>query len=237
MLDWDVAAQAGGQDSGRREPIEIIGPHLRLSGEVHLGRFSRLSDFVNHSRGHVRVHNARLLRRNGDPTSLVVPELMVNQDEITFVAQAEARPSEARRAPGGGGDPWAGMPGRGGAAGGILGGGQGGPGGLTFAAGPGLAVDKVSRSFVIFTPGHVLTGNVHLHRDATLETFVDAGEPRFVPVTDATARSLADRRVVSRFALMLVNRTQMTAVADAGLSSGDLEAATDQGAGDHLAEG
>lgn len=222
MLDWDVAASAAGHDPGSREHIEIIGPHLRLSGEVDLGRFNRLSDFVNHSRGHVRVHNARLLRRNGDPTSLVVPELMVNQDEITFVAQAEVRVAETRR-PASVGDPWAGIQGRGGAAG-VLGG-----GGLAFASGPGLAVDKVSRSFVIFTPGHVLSGNVHLHRDSTLETFVDANEPRFVPVTDATARSLADRRVISRFALMLVNRTQMTAVADSGLSSKDLEAATDQG--------
>ncbi len=33
-------------------------------------------------------------------------------------------------------------------------------------------------------------------------------------MTDASVRSLADRRIVSHFDLLLVNRTQMTAVAE-----------------------
>ena len=64
-----------------------MGPHLRVSGTISLLRFSRLSDLVNHSRGYVKLTDARLLRRNGEPTNLVVPELMVNQDEITFIGQ------------------------------------------------------------------------------------------------------------------------------------------------------
>ncbi len=42
-------------------------------------------------------------------------------------------------------------------------------------------------------------------------TFVDSPDPRFVAMVDVTARSLADRRVISHFGLVLVNRTQMTA--------------------------
>ena len=34
-------------------------------------------------------------------------------------------------------------------------------------------------------------------------------------MTQVSARSLADRRVVSRFDLLLINRTQMTALAEA----------------------
>ena len=78
----------------RCETIELVGPHLRVIGEISLLRFNRLSDLMNHSRGFVKLSDAQLLRRNGDPTNLVVPELMVNQDEITFVAQKEEHIAE-----------------------------------------------------------------------------------------------------------------------------------------------
>ena len=55
--------------------------------------------------------------------------------------------------------------------------------------------------------------------DMSLANFVDASEPRFIPMTAGTARSLADRRVVSRFDLLLINRTQMTAIAEADQAS------------------
>jgi hypothetical protein len=93
-MDWGRPPDPFGSGSfgqsdapARTEQIELIGPHLRVKGEVGLQRFNRLSDLVNHSRGYIRLADARLLRRNGDPTNLVVPELMVNQDEVTFVAQ------------------------------------------------------------------------------------------------------------------------------------------------------
>ena len=44
-----------------------------------------------------------------------------------------------------------------------------------------------------------------------MATFVDSPDPRFVPMVKVTARSLADRRVISHFAFVLINRTQMTA--------------------------
>ena len=156
-----------------------------MSGTIRLGRFSRLNDLVNHSRGFVRLHDARLLRRNGDPTSLVLPELMVNQDEITFIGQAshvlEAEPDQ------------------------ITG---------ELLTGDRPEIEKAPRRFVVFTPGHAIAGNIHVHAEMTLENFVEASDPRFVPMTMVTARSLADRRVISHFEFLLVNRTQMTAVAE-----------------------
>jgi hypothetical protein len=70
---------------------------------------------------------------------------------------------------------------------------------------------RISRQIVIFTPGHTLTGTVFLFSDTDISTFVDSPDPRFVPMTKVTARSLADRRVISHFGLILINRTQMTA--------------------------
>ena len=168
-----------GQGPDRFETIELVGPHLRVSGEISLLRFSRLSDLINHNRGFVRLTGAQLLRRNGDPTGLVVPELMVNQDEITFIGQkvGEASTSET-----------------------------GLPGGMDRPL-----MERKPRELVIFTPGHTLTGTIYLFAETDVATFVDSPDPRFVPMVNATARSLADRRVISHFGLILVNRTQITA--------------------------
>ncbi len=163
----------------KRETIELVGPHLRVSGEISLLKFNRLSDLINHSRGYVRLADARLLRRNGDPTNLVVQELMVNQDEITFIGQTFPEVSAATTGDAGGMD----RP----------------------------LMQRVPRRLVIFTPGHTLTGTILLFAETDIVSFVDSPDPRFVALVDVTARSLADRRVISHFGLALVNRTQMTA--------------------------
>ena len=182
---WDDTFSA--TTSGHDEPIELVGTHLRLTGKISLGRFGRLSDLINASSGYVHVHEARLLRRNGDPTTLVLPELMVDQDEISFIAQSEAPQPEP------------------GAAGGFL--------EPRFDA---TAAVRKAREFVIFTPGHSVTGKVHVFGETDLAGFVDATDPRFVPVTDATTRSLADRRIISHYPFILMNRTQMIAASEIG---------------------
>jgi hypothetical protein len=168
-----------GQGPDRFETIELVGPHLRVSGEISLLRFSRLSDLINHNRGFVRLTGAQLLRRNGDPTGLVVPELMVNQDEITFIGQKAEDVTSA-------------------------------PTGLAEDMDRPL-MERIPRKLVIFTAGHTLTGTIHAFAEMDIASFVDSPDPRFVALIDVTARSLADRRVISHFGLVLVNRTQMTA--------------------------
>jgi hypothetical protein len=185
---------------GRREAIELVGTHLRLNGIVTLGRFSRLSDMINSSRGYIRVIDARLMRRNGDPTNLILPEMMVDQDEIAFIAQVdpeaavvEADP-DVPAAPASPGDVWSG-------------------GGGAFSSGD---LDRPKREFILFTPGHTVTGKLQIYGGTDIAGFVDASDPRFVPMVDATARSLADRRVISHFKFLLVNRTQMLAASEVG---------------------
>jgi hypothetical protein len=185
MSVWDVptalaTAEPLPSAAGALEEIELVGPHLRVKGTIALGLFHRLSDRLNHSHGYVHVSGARLMRRNGDPTDLVVDELMINPDEITFIAQRTA---------GGAGD---------------------GPSD-DFES----VVARESRRFVFFTEGHTISGSVQVHGESDLASFVEATEPRFVPLTGARARSLADRRVISHYELLLLNRTQTTAVAEA----------------------
>ena len=175
----------GASIGGSQVEVELVGPHLRVGGKVSLGRFGRLSDRVNHTRGFVLMNEARLLKRNGDPTPLVLAELYVNQDEITFIAVMHAGtddqpPSDDDR--------------------------------------DRPLIRKEAHRYVVFTPGHSISGTMHVHREMTLSNFVDTPDPRFIPMTQATTRSLADRRVVSRFDLLLINRTQMTAIASADKS-------------------
>lgn len=181
---WDDTFTAA--TVGLDEPIELVGTHLRLTGHINLGRFGRLTDLINASSGYVRVHDARLLRRNGDPTSLVLPELMVDQDEISFIAQHEAPPPE--------------------------------PGSAIGFIEPVYAATehRKAREFVIFTPGHTVTGKVHVFGQTDLAGFVDSTDPRFVPVTGVTTRSLADRRIISHYDFILMNRTQMIAASEIG---------------------
>ncbi|MEP6638755.1 MAG: hypothetical protein ABJC39_05335 [Chloroflexota bacterium] len=180
---FDLAAT-----TGVSTPIEIVGTNLRLTGTISLGRFGRLTDLINASSGYLRVRDARLLRRNGDPTSLVLPELMIDQDEISYIAQQEADAPEP------------------GSAVGFI---EPSFGGVEIEA-------RKAREFVLFTPGHTVTGKVHVFGQTDLAGFVDSTDPRFVPVTGVTTRSLADTRIVSRYAFVLINRTQMIAAAEVG---------------------
>ena len=186
-MTWDDTPDTTASGDTPDAPIELVGTNLRLMGSVSLGRFGRLTDLINASSGYLRVHDARLLKPNGDPTGLVLAELMVDQDEISFIAQHDAPPPEP------------------GSAGGYI--------EPNFGAAAEL---RKAREFVLFTPGHTLTGKVHLFGQTDLAAFVDSSDPRFVPVTDVTTRSLADPRIVSRYDFVLINRTQMIAAAQVG---------------------
>jgi hypothetical protein len=175
----DPLGSDGPIEPSKYETIELVGPHLRVCGEISLLKFSRLSDLVNHNRGYIRLRDARLLRRNGEPTNLVVQELMVNQDEVTFIGQTAEEISSAPTGDAGGMD----RP----------------------------LMERVPRQLVIFTPGHTLTGTIRLFAETEIGNFVDTPDPRFIAMVDVTARSLADRRVISHFGLALVNRTQIAA--------------------------
>jgi hypothetical protein len=138
------------------------------------------------------VRDAQLLQRNGDASGPVLSELMVDQDEISFIAQSHAAPPEPGSA----------------------------VGFIEPVFGDTIEARK-AREFVMFTPGHTVTGRVHIFGQTDLAGFVDASDPRFVPVTSVTTRSLADRRIVSRYDFVLINRTQMIAAAEA-VSTGDV---------------
>ena len=69
---------------------------------------------------------------------------------------------------------------------------------------------------MLFTPGHTVTGSAHVYGETDLAGFVDTDDPRFIPLTEVTTRSLADRRIISHYKFVLINRTQMIAASETG---------------------
>lgn len=67
---------------------------------------------------------------------------------------------------------------------------------------------------IVVTPGHTLTGEVHLNPEAVLSVFIESKDPFWLPMTDVRARSLADRRVISRYGFALLNRRHIVAATE-----------------------
>jgi hypothetical protein len=81
--------------------------------------------------------------------------------------------------------------------------------------GPGLDfMPKRPSHLIVVTPGHTLTGDVHLNQEAVLSAFLESRSPVWIPMTDVQTRSLADRRVISRYGFALVNRRHIVAATE-----------------------
>jgi hypothetical protein len=154
--------------------IEIVGPHLRVSGWVQLGYHRRLSDYINNHLGLIVLNEATVLRRNGEATRVYAPSIWINLDDVTLVGQlVDDRP----------------------------------PGASDIAR-----VEKHLHTVIAVTQGHTLTGDMHLLPEAVLAGYVESPEPRFVALTDVRTRSLADRRIITRYAFALLNRRHIVAI-------------------------
>jgi hypothetical protein len=156
--------------------VELVGPHLRLSGSIALGRFRRLSDLLNHHEGLIALRNATILRRNGTATRVTTPWIWVSPAEVTLIGES----------------------------------------GSAVAADPSieLRVPKEPHDLVFVTPGHTITGTVHIVTGGQLASFVESSDPPFLALTDARTRSLADRRIIARYGFALLNRRHIVATTE-----------------------
>jgi len=77
------------QPAGTRSRVELIGTHLRVEGSIDLGRFTRVSDYVNILSGFFNLQDVVLLSRTGEPTRINFPEFRVRLDEIAIVGQQD----------------------------------------------------------------------------------------------------------------------------------------------------
>lgn len=158
--------------------VELVGSHLRASGNVDLGNFRRLSDYVNFLTGFFTIRDVTLLSRIGEPTRLTFPDLRVRLDEIAIIGEPDPlmRSSDVTDV-------------------------------------SDAVIVKQRRRLVVTTAAHIVYGFAYLHEEASLTAFVDATEPRFIPLVNVRVRWLADRRLAGRFPFALVQRSHIVAVA------------------------
>jgi hypothetical protein len=64
---------------------------------------------------------------------------------------------------------------------------------------PEFRIAKEPHDLVFVTPGHTMTGQIHLVVGGQLGSFIESDDPPFIPLTDARTRSLADRRIIARY--------------------------------------
>ena len=74
--------------------------------------------------------------------------------------------------------------------------------------------DKRAFTLIVVTPGHTLTGEVYLNPQANLAGYIESPSPPWIPMSDVRTRSLADRRVISRYEFALLNRRHIVAATE-----------------------
>ena len=87
LLVGELEPLAADSPDERRIHVELVGPHLRIMGTAMLGRFRRLSDFVNHEQGLILLRNATVLRRNGTPTRVTAKDIWISPGEVTLIGE------------------------------------------------------------------------------------------------------------------------------------------------------
>ncbi len=74
--------------------------------------------------------------------------------------------------------------------------------------------EKRAFHLIVVTPGHTLTGEVHLNPEAVVSAFIESRDPAWIPMSDVRTRSLADRRVISRYGFALLSRRHIVAATE-----------------------
>ena len=183
---WGSSQSAFGDsdEGGGDQFVEMIGSQLWVAGTVNLGRFRRVSDFVNIVQGYLIMHDVVVLTRTGESTRLTLPELRVLPDDIAVVGQLSV---------------------------------DGSSGGGTGSA----LIEKRVQRLVLLTRSHVIDGDVFIHGDGSIMSFVDATDPKFIPMTEVRVRWVSDRKLAARYPFALVQRSQILGVATEGIKLGD----------------
>lgn len=169
----------GATPTSSEQYLELIGTHLRASGVVEMGRFRRISDYVNLLDGFFALRHVVLLTRTGEATRITMPELRVRLDDVAIVGQLSVTP-------------------------------------LPPTTDIGVHVDKVAQRLVLMTRAHIIYGYAYIHEHASLISFVDSADPKFIPMSRVRVRWLADRRLAARYPFALIQRSQILGIATEG---------------------
>lgn len=186
---WGAAGPAFGEEGegGGEQYLELIGSQLWVAGMVNLGRFRRVSDFVNLVLGYLILRDVVVLTRTGEATKLTMPELRVLPEDIAVVGQLEDDKEQ------------------------------------TATSDASSFIEKTVRRLVVLTRSHIIDGDVFIHGDGSIMAFVDATDPKFIPMSDVRVRWVSDRKLAAHYSFALVQRSQILGIATEGIQLGGAE--------------
>lgn len=92
---------------------------------------------------------------------------------------------------------------------------------------PGTFVPKTPQAIQITTGGHLLRGQISLYEGSSLDGFISARDPQFVPLRDVTVCSLGNPDVENHYDLVLINRTHLTSAGEQPVVSPSVESILD----------
>jgi len=176
----DKGAFGAEGEGGGEQYLEMIGSQLWVAGMVDLGRFRRVSDFVNLIDGYMVLKDVIVLTRTGDATRLAIPELRILSDDIAIVGQ-------------------------------LLDDKTAGP------VDESAFIEKTTQRLVVITRTLMIDGDIFIHGEGSIMAFVDAVDPKFIPMNNVRVRWRSDRRLAARFPFALVQRSQILGVATEGI--------------------
>jgi hypothetical protein len=73
------------------------------------------------------------------------------------------------------------------------------------------------------TRTHIIDGDVFILGDGAIMSFVDATDPKFIPMNDVRVRWVSDRKLAARYPFALLQRSQILGVATEGIKLGGAE--------------
>jgi hypothetical protein len=170
-------------EGGGTAYLELIGSELWVAGMADLGRFRRVSDFVNIVQAYIVLRDVVVLSRSGDASRLVLPEFRLLPADIAVVGQLTDEKSQS-------------------------------------SGESGAFIEKRPHRLVLLTRSHIIEGEVFIQVDGSVMTFVDATDPKFIPMTDVSVRWVSDGKLAARYPFALVQRSQILGVGTEGIKPG-----------------
>ena len=79
--------------------------------------------------------------------------------------------------------------------------------------GPRIRIPKEPHLLIVMTVAHLVYGSAHVHPEASVASFLEADEPRFLPMTGVSVRWLGDGGIAARYPFALVQRRHIIGVA------------------------
>jgi hypothetical protein len=84
-------------------------------------------------------------------------------------------------------------------------------------------IEKTAQRLVVLTRSHIIDGDVFIHGDGSIMAFVDATDPKFIPMSNVRVRWVTDRKLAARYPFALLQRAQILGVATEGIKLGGAE--------------